>query len=105
MTEQVEKIGINETLEILDGVKEAAIFVAKVASDKKISIADLQYVPELAKKFDVFKSAISGAEKAIGEAKDLDSTEAVMLVAKVYELIKSVKEAYNCPAGDCQVQA
>lgn len=100
-----EKLGINEILEVLDGAKEASVFVAKVASDKKLSISDLQYVPELAKKYDVFKNAVNGVDKAIGEAKDLDSTEAVMLVAKVYEIVKAIKEAYSCPNGGCEVVA
>jgi hypothetical protein len=86
-------VGINETLEVLDGLKEAGVMISKIAADKKIGLNDLQHIVEAAKKFDVFKNAITGADKVIVEAKDLDAMEASIIVAKVFEIVKAIKEA------------
>jgi hypothetical protein len=91
MTETVEKLGINETLEILEGAKVLSVAVSGALKDGKIGLADLQYAVELAKQFDVFKDAVTGAEKAIPEAKDLDSAEAAIILAKVFEIVAAIR--------------
>ena len=88
-----EKLGINETLQVLDGVKELGVFAASVLKDGKVNLADLPALVELAKKFDVFKDAVTGADKVIAEAKDIDSAEATMIVAKVFEIVSAIKNA------------
>jgi UDP-N-acetylglucosamine enolpyruvyl transferase len=88
-----EKLGINETLQVLDGAKELAVFAATILKDGKVNLADLPALVELAKKFDVFKDAVTGAEKVLAEAKDVDATEATVLVAKVFEIVAAIKAA------------
>lgn len=86
-----EKLGIKETLEILDGVKAFAITAAKVAKDGKISVADLGAIVDLAKDFDVIKEGYEGADLAVKEMKDLDESEVILLIAKMFEIVKAVK--------------
>ena len=93
MTEEkeVEKLGIKESMEILDGVKAFAIASAKVAKDGKISVADLTILVDLAKDFDKMKTGWVGADVAVKEMKDLDEMEVVALIAKMFEIVKAVK--------------
>ena len=92
MTDEA-KVGINETLEVLEGIKQLAVFATSVLKDGKVNLSDLPLLVGLAQKFDVFKDAVTGADKVLAEAKDLDTTEATIIIAKVFEILAAIKAA------------
>jgi len=90
---QVEVVGINETLEVLEGLKILGVTAAGALKDGKINVADITYLVDLAKQFDVFKNAVNGADKIVAEAKNLDMAESTIIVAKVFEILSAIKAA------------
>ena len=89
----MEKVGLKETMEILDGLKVLGVAAGKITADGKVDIADLVYLVEVAKNFDVLSLAVRDGDKAVEELKDLDESEIITLVGKVFEVVNAFKEA------------
>lgn len=87
------KVGTKELIEVISGLELAGKVVAKIAADKKIGADDIAHVVELAKSFDVLTDAFKGIDLAIIEAKDLDSTEILLIVTKLIEAVKNIEAA------------
>jgi len=84
--------GIAELLAILECAKHVSVCGAGISSDGKIGIADIKYVVELIKQYEDFSTMIKGFKETLPEAKDIDAAEATQLVAKIFEIVKAVKD-------------
>ena len=88
----MEKKGIKEILEILDGIAilgEAGVKVAKGG----IGVDDIPAVVDLAKNFEAISEAVKGASEAVKEARDLDQGEVVQIIGKIYEVVSKIEKA------------
>lgn len=88
----METKGIKETLELLDGLKLIAGTVDEVLEDGKINLADLPKLLPLLTQVKVLVESVKGIDGVIGEVKDLDESEIVLLGGKVWEIIKEIKD-------------
>lgn len=88
-----EKKGIEEALEILEGIKAVGVPLKAALADGKINALDLPHALALLKNHEILIQAIEGAGNIPAEAKDIDSQEAVIIASKVFEVIKAIKEA------------
>ena len=87
------KVGIKESMELLEGVKVLGVSGKKILADGKVSVADLPEVMVLVSKAQAIVDAVQGIEGALPEIKDLDEAEATAIVAKVFEVIAAIKAA------------
>lgn len=90
---EAEKEDIKEILEVLSGLKVVGVAAAGILGDGKLSVADIEKFIKLATSFDVLKDAVEGADEVVREAKDLDQSESVVLLAAVFSLVKAIKDA------------
>ena len=65
----------------------------KVFADKKVNLADLPVVMQIAQKSNVLVDAVAGIKEIPVELKDLSQEELVQIAAAHFALIKAVKEA------------
>lgn len=89
--EKAKVVGIEETLEGLEMIKEATIFVKKVAPNG-INGDDLVHVVGLSQKLEVFRDGIQDISKAKEELANLDKAEVIQIVSKVYEILDELKK-------------
>jgi hypothetical protein len=87
----MEKKGISETLELLEGLKIAAIAISKISKDKKVNAEDLPVLIELASEFEVLVKAFNNLSEIPEELKDLEEDEIIAIITKVYSIGKEVK--------------
>jgi hypothetical protein len=87
-----EPKGIKDIIEVLEGIKVIGVPL-KAALKDGLSVADLPKLLDIVKQYQVIIDAVEGIGDVIPEAKDIDSAEAVVIVAKVMEVIKAIKEA------------
>jgi uncharacterized membrane-anchored protein len=87
-----EAKGIKESLEVLEGFKVVAVPV-KAALKDGFQPSDFGQALKIIEQYKVIVEAVDGAADVIGEAKDLDPVEASAIAAKVFEVIKAIKEA------------
>lgn len=83
---------VHATLEVLEAVKLLAVSGKKIAKDG-VSLADLPEAVELLKHVDQIVLAAKDAHLIGEEVKDLDQAELIAVGSKVFELVKSIKEA------------
>jgi len=83
---------IKNTLEVIAAIELLGVTGKEIAKDG-IAIDDLPKALELLKKYDVLVAAIDGIGDVVDEAKDIDSTEAVLVVTALMATIKKIKEA------------
>ena len=83
---------VKNIIEVLDAVKVIGIPV-KAALKDGISSADLPQLLEIVKKYQVLLDAVEGIKDVATEAKDIDSAEVTIIIAKVLEVVKAIKEA------------
>lgn len=88
-----EEKSIKETMELLEGIKEIAVFGKKVFKDGKVNFADLMLFADLLKKQEQLIAAFKDADEVLIEAKDLSSEEAGQIIAYVMAAVKEYKEA------------
>ena len=88
-----ETVGISEVMEALVAIDIVATGGAKIAADKKIDLSDIEHLVGIVKEYNKIKDGVDGIEKALPELKDLDQTEAAMIIAKVFAMISNFKEA------------
>lgn len=86
----MEKKGIKEINELIDGLAVLAKAGFKIAEDKKVDLSDLAHLVDIAKDFEVVMDAFKDLDQIDDEIKDLDEAEAIAIVAKLF---KSIKEA------------
>lgn len=86
-----EKKTIAETLELLEGLKIAAVAIAKISKDKKLNAEDLPTLIELATEFETLVKAFSNLDEVPQELKDLQEEEVIAIITKVYSIGKQVK--------------
>ena len=82
---------IAETLELLQGLEIAAKAIAKISKDKKVNAEDLPTLVELASEFETLVKAFSNLQEVPEELKDLEESEIIAIITKVYSIGKSVK--------------
>lgn len=92
--------GINETKEVLQGIKIIAVAGADIFKDGKIGFDDLSKLSILASSFDDLKAAAQGIDQVDDELKDLSIDEIKELVSEVYGIVKAVKAVLNEQAAD-----
>ena len=82
---------IAETLELLNGLEISAVAIAKIAKDKKVNAEDLPTLVELASEFETLVKAFSNLQEVPEELKDLEESEIIAIITKVYSIGKKVK--------------
>lgn len=87
----MEKVGIKETMEVLEGVKALGVHGKAILADGKVSVADLPVLMGLVADAQKIVDAVQGIEGVMAEAKDLDEAEALAIVSKVFEVVKAIK--------------
>lgn len=93
MTEVNEKVGIEQTLEIFEGLKVLGVGVGSALADGKINVADLPILIGLLNDFSILYKSIEGFNEVGAEIKDLDQAELITLGTKGYELVKAIIES------------
>ena len=88
-----KSLGIKETTEALDALNILAEAGGKIAADSKVDMSDLQHLVGVFNNFKKLTDGIEDAKLAIDEMKDIDTAEATIIVAKVFEIIKTFKAA------------
>ena len=86
---------IAETLELLNGLEISAVAIAKIAKDKKVNAEDLPTLVELASEFETLVKAFSNLQEVPEELKDLEESEIIAIITKVYSIGKKVKAELN----------
>lgn len=84
--------GINQTLQLLDGLKVLAVAGKDVAKDGKISIEDLNVLFGVFKDLNKLIEAVKGVNELPSEFKDLDGAEVMQLGQKVYDIVIELKK-------------
>ena len=87
-----DSYGIKELSEALDALKSLAVTGAKVGKDGKIGADDLAHLVEFLQNIDVVIAGFKGIGDIKLEVKDLKEDEVLVLVAKVFSIIKEIKE-------------
>ena len=85
-----EKLPVNEILEFIDGLKPIGVAAHKIVGDGDLNTDDIKHLVELAKNYNVVVTGFMGLGEAYKQAKDINTTEAVIIAAKVLELVKAV---------------
>lgn len=85
--------GIKEINEVFDGLELLAKAGGKAYSDKKLSLEDLPVLIDLAVNAKVLMDAFEGLSGVEAEAKDLDGSEQLMIVNRVFGVAKAYEEA------------
>lgn len=85
-------VDLKETLEALEAVKVLGVSGLKIAKDG-LGADDIAEVIALAQKADTIIDGVKDADQALEELKEISQEEAMLLVAKVFEIIKALKEA------------
>ena len=86
---------IAETLELLNALEISAVAIAKIAKDKKVNAEDLPVLVELASEFDELVKGFSKLEEVPEELSDIDESEVIAIITKVYSIGKKVKAELN----------
>lgn len=87
--------GIDNTLKLIEGVKQAALDAVAIAKGG-VTIGD---IPKALKLMFDLKSIYDAAPAALPELKDVDGKEAAELSESAYEVFKSVYEAIQAPVA------
>ena len=81
---------LNEAFGALDVIATAG---GKVYRDKKIDMADLPVLIDVAVQAKTFLDAIEGFSGAVKEAKDLDGAEQMEMINRLFQVAKKYEEA------------
>jgi hypothetical protein len=84
---------IKNILELIEGIEAVGVPVAKAFADGKFNSSDLAHALELVKEHKKIIDAADKIGEVIPEGKDIDPAEAVVIVQKLYEVGKKIKEA------------
>lgn len=87
------KLGLKETNEILDALELISQTVVKSLADGKIGVDDLVNLADLARNLDVLMAGVRNADDAVAELKDLDETELLTLVVRVFGIVKGIAKS------------
>lgn len=88
-----EKLGIKEISEVFDGLDVLASTAGSVMADGKVGATDITALIALATQFETLAEAAKGADGALKEAKDLDQAEVLVLIGRVYQVVKKFADA------------
>lgn len=88
-----ESKSVKELKEVIIAIEPIAVFVKKVAADKKVGLDDLPYLIDLSKQLDTIAAGVNDAEIAVEEIKDLDESEVLEIVGQLIKLAKAIKAA------------
>lgn len=83
---------VKNLLEVIKAVEVVGVSVKGIAKDG-IAIDDLPKALELIKKYEVLVAAVEDVKMIVDEVKDIDSSEAVVVVTSLMSAIKAIKEA------------
>lgn len=88
-----EKIGIKDTMEVLEAIDLVVELGKDVFEDGKINLNDAPAILKLANEYKKLEEAVKGFKNIYEvEVKDLDIVELQEIVLKVYAIIKKVLE-------------
>jgi hypothetical protein len=87
------EVGIKELGEIFDGLDVLADFAGGVMADGKVNMADIDDLVALATKFGTLSEAVSGASEALKEGKNLDQSEVIAILGRVYGVVDKFAKA------------
>ena len=90
MTE--EKKGIKEIGELIEGLGLLAKAGFKISKDGKVDISDLAHLVEVVKEFDTLMDAFEDLSEIGAEIKDLDESEVIIIIGKLFKVIKEARE-------------
>lgn len=82
---------IKNTLEVLNAVEMLGVVGAKIAKDKEVSKEDLVHLASLANNFKLLVEAVKDVDQLDEELKDLDESELIAIVSKVFMIAKAIK--------------
>ena len=82
---------IKETIELLNGIEDLAVFGAKVGKDKKLSIEDIPAAIELFKESPEILKAFEGITNIDDEFKNMSVNEMKQVVDRLFSLVQKVK--------------
>jgi len=88
-----EKQGIQEILELIEGLKTLASDAKAILADGKINLADLPVAMALLSQLGVLGAAVKGLDQVPAELKDLDAAELEQIGAKILELVAVIRGA------------
>lgn len=84
---------IKETKELIEGLKQCAVIIKKIAGDKKINIADLAHIKDVADAMPAITAAVKDVEKMKEELKDLDQGEVLEIIGALYSAADELNKA------------
>lgn len=90
---ETAKRDIKETMEFLNGLGVLAVLAGKITADGKIGVDDLKHLVDAAKDFQVVLDGVADVSDAMAELKELDESEAIQVIAKVFSILKEFKDA------------
>lgn len=85
----MDKIGIKESLELLNGVEILAVASIEISKDG-FGADDIAKALELVKKSDAIIEAFKGIDQLDDEIKDLDQAELIQLGVASFSLVKKI---------------
>ena len=88
-----EKKGLKEIKEVFAALDLIAKTAGAAYKDKKIDVADLPLLIDLAINAKVLMDAFVGLEGVVAEAKDLDAAEQLVVVTEFLDVAKKYEEA------------
>ena len=86
----MEKKGLKETLELLEGLKLIGIKAAMAFGDGKVDASDLAVLTGLMMEIGKLKDAFMGLDQIDDEFKDLDPAELAQLGAALFGTAKDI---------------
>lgn len=88
-----EEKGIKELNEVFDALDVVAEFAGGILSNGKIGPEDIDDLVGLATKFGTLQEGVKGAKEALEEGKDLDQSEVLALIGRVYQTVEKFASA------------
>lgn len=88
-----EAKSVKELKELIIAIEPVAVFVKKVAADKKVGLDDLPYLIDLSKQLDTIAEGAQDVDQILAELKDLDEAEVMEVIGQLIKLAKAIKAA------------
>lgn len=89
----MSKQDIDAIINLLDQVQKLGVAGKLILKDGKVDLQDLPQAVALLSEVNDFIAAAKRVGEAYGEAKDLDSSEGLEVVRKMYEVGKAIEVA------------
>jgi len=84
--------GLKEITELFNALDLIAKTAGKVYKDKKVDMADLPLLIDVAVNVKVLMDAFAGLDEAVAEVKDLEAAEQLVIVQRLFQVAKNYEE-------------